>query len=441
MILVLGVWAFVRALLGSSAAVTLENVALRHQLAVLQRSVGRPRLRRWDRLVWVGLSQLWAGWRSTLVIVQPATVLAWHRQGFQLYWRWKSRRRSASRPPLDLELCTPIRRMARENPTWGRRRIQAELRFLGYEVAELTVAKYMRRLSPRPSATWRAFLEAHIRDIVAVDFFVVPTLTFRLLFGFLILRHHRRELVHVNVTDHPTAAWATHQLVESFPEETAPKFLLRDRDAIYGNVFVRQVNGLGMSEILIAPRAPWQNPFAERAIGSIRRECLDHVIVINKRHLRRLLRSYLAYYNTTRPHQSLHNQSPHPRKVQPRADQHIVAIPQVGGLHHRWTPTHQLLLATYESAGDRLGERARLGKSNSGRCRTAGRWMMPARGRRLVCAADRVGNRSLYARLVRHRPNRATAHNCVRRASQTPSPRPDVVRHESVARWPPRVYS
>jgi putative transposase len=226
--------------------------------------------------------------------------------------------------------------MARDNPTWGRRRVQAELRFLGYEVAELTVAKYMGHPSPRPSPTWRTFLEAHVRDIVAVDFFLVPTLTFRLLFGFLILEHNRRQLVHVNVTDHPTAAWTAHQLVESFPEETAPKYLLRDRDAIYGHVFVPRIKGLGISEILIPPRAPWQNPFAERAIGSIRRECLDHVIVINERHLRRLLRSYLAYYNATRPHQSLHNQSPHPRKVQPRADQHIVAIPQVGGLHHRY---------------------------------------------------------------------------------------------------------
>jgi putative transposase len=282
--------AFVRALLVNSAAVSPENVALRYQLAVLQRSVGRRR----DRLFWVGLAPLWAGWRASLFIVQPSTVLSWHRQGFQLYWRWKFRGRSAGRPPLDLELRTLIRRMARENPTWGRRRIQAELRFLGYELAELTVAKYMQRPSPRSSPTWRTFLEAHLRDVVAVDFFVVPTLTFRLLFGFLILRHHRRELVHVNVTNHPTAAWTAHQLVESFPEETAPKYLLRDRDAIYGDVFVRRVKGLGMTELLIAPRAPWQNPFAERVIGSIRRECLDHVIVFNERHHRRLLRSYLA---------------------------------------------------------------------------------------------------------------------------------------------------
>src|SRR5918996_2549188 len=169
MILVLGVWAFVRSLLGSSAAVTLENVALRHQLAVLQRSVGRPRLDRWERLVWIGLSQLWAGWRSTLVIVQPATVLAWHRQGFRLYWRWKSRGRSMGRPPLDLELRTLIRRMARENPTWGRRRLQAELHFLGYNVGALTVAKYMCRTSRQPSPTWRTFLTAHQREIAAVD--------------------------------------------------------------------------------------------------------------------------------------------------------------------------------------------------------------------------------------------------------------------------------
>jgi putative transposase len=229
-----------------------------------------------------------------------------------------------------------IRRMARENPTWGRRRIQAELRFLGYEVAELTIAKYMKRPSPRPSSTWRTLLEAHIGEIVAIDFFVVPTLTFHLLFGFLILRHHRRELVHVNVTDHPTAAWSAHQLVESFPEETAPTYLLRDRDAIYGEVFVRRVSGLGMTEVLIAPRAPWQNPFAERVIGSIRRECLDHVIVLNERHLRRLLRRYFTYYNATRPPQALHNDSPYRREVQTPAAGPIVAIPQVGGLHHRY---------------------------------------------------------------------------------------------------------
>jgi len=316
-VLVLGLWTFLRALVVGATAVSLENVALRSQLTVLQRSVPRPKIYRRDRLFWVWLSRLWIGWRSTLVIVQPATVLAWHRRAFQLYWRWKSRRRPEGRPPIAQQLRNLIRRMASENPTWDRRRIQAELRFLGYEVAELTIARYCH-------------------EIAAVDFFVVPTLTFRLLFGFVVLHHQPRELLHVNVTDHPTAAWAAQQLVETFPEETATKYLLRDRDAIYSDVFARRVKGLGMREILIAPRAPWQNPFAERVIGSIRRECLDHVIVINERHLRRLLRSYLGYYNAARPHQSLYSNNPHLREVQPPASGRIVAIPQVRGLHVRY---------------------------------------------------------------------------------------------------------
>jgi hypothetical protein len=222
MILVLGVSAFLRALLGRSTAVALENIALRHQVMVLQRSSSRPRLRRLDRILWVCLSRLWVNWRPSLLIVQPATVVAWHRQGFRLYWRWKSRRRSPGRQPIDLEIRTLIRRMARENPTWGRRRIQAELRFLGYEVAALTVAKYMRRASRHPSPPWRALLAAHRHDIAAIDFFVVPTLTFRLLFGCVILRHHRRELLPIGVTDQPTAAWAAQQIVHAFTDETAP---------------------------------------------------------------------------------------------------------------------------------------------------------------------------------------------------------------------------
>ena len=336
MVLVLGFWTFLRSVFFGSAAVALENAALRHQLLVLQRSVGRPRLARWDRVFWVWLSRVWVSWRSSLVIVQPATVLTWHRRGFQLYWRWKSWAPSVGRPRLDPELRRLIRRMARENPTWGRRRIRAELALLGYHVAELSVAKYMRRTSRRPSPTWRAFLAAHLRDMVAVDFFVVPTLTFRLLFVFVVLRHDRRELLHLNVTDHATAVWTAQQIVEAFPEDTAPAYLLRDRDTIYGELFSRRVTGMGMREVLTAPRAPWQNPFVERVIGSIRRECLDHFFVLNEAHLRRLLRRYLGYYNLSRPHQALGNNSPHPRNVQPSSRGRIAAIPQVGGLHHRY---------------------------------------------------------------------------------------------------------
>src|SRR5215831_16036747 len=336
MILAIGLWTFLRALVAGSAAIALENLALRHQLLVLRRSVRRPRLARRDRILWVWLSSIWAGWRSSLVIVQPATVLAWHRRGFQLYWRWKSRPNPVGRPQLDAEIRSLIHQMARDNPTWGRRRIQAELALLGHEVAELTIAKYLHRTSPRPSPTWRAFLSAHARELVAIDFFVVPTLTFRLLFAFVVLRHHRRELVHFNVTDHPTAAWTARQLVEAFPDDTAPTYLLRDRDGVYGDDFARRVKGMGIREVLTAPRAPWQNPFVERVIGSIRRECLDHFLILSEAHLRRLLRAYLGYYNTVRPHQALENNSPRPREVQPPARGRVVAIPQIGGLHHHY---------------------------------------------------------------------------------------------------------
>jgi putative transposase len=334
MILGIGLWTFLRAVLFGSAAIALENMALRHQLAVLQRSVRRPRLSRWDRVLWVWLSRVWAGWRSSLAIVQPATVLAWHRQGFQLYWRWKSRTNRVGRPPLDTEIRQLIRRMARDNPTWGRRRIHAELALLGYDVAELTVAKYIRRTAGRPSPTWGTFLADHLRDMVAIDFFLVPTITFRLLFVFVVLRHDRRELIHLKVTDQPTAAWTAQQLVEALPDDTAPKYLLRDRDGIYGEAFTRRVTRMGIRQVLTAPRAPWQNPFVERLIGSIRRECLDHFLIRNEAHLRWLLGRYQGYYNVARPHQSLDNNSPRPREVQPPELGRLVAIPQVGGLHH-----------------------------------------------------------------------------------------------------------
>jgi putative transposase len=334
MIFVIGLWTLLRAWLLGSTTIALENLALRHQLLVLQRSVVRPHLSRWDRILWVWLSRLWTDWRASLVIVQPATVLAWHRRGFQLYWRWRSRASSVGRPRLDPELRQLIRRMARENPTWGRRRIRAELALLGYCVAEHTVARYMHRTSPRPSPTWRAFLTSHAQDIVAVDFFLVPTLTFRLLFVFVVLRHDRRELLHLNVTEHPTAVWTARQILEIFPNETAPRYLLRDWDAVYGECFTRCLANMGIREVIIAPKAPWQNPFVERVIGSIRRECLDHYLILNEAHLRRLLRGYIAYYNTARPHQSLDHNSPQPREVHPPELGRVVSIPQVGGLHH-----------------------------------------------------------------------------------------------------------
>jgi len=328
-------FALLRALLTSRATLIAENLALRQQISVLQRSVRRPRLCRHDRIFWVWLPRLWKDWSSLLVIVQPETVIKWHRQGFRLYWRWKSQR--IGRPKVDAEVRALIRRMSQQNATWGAPRIQSELRLLGYDVAESTVARYMVRPPKPPSQTWRAFLKNHASEIAATDFFTVPTITFHILFCFIVLRDDRRRLVHLNVTPHPSSLWATQQITEAFPYDRTPKYLLRDRDGIYGERFLQRVRSMGSKQVLIAPRSPWQNPYAERVIGSIRRECLDHVIVLNEDHLDRILTEYVRYHNESRTHLSLDRNSPQPREVEPPGKGKVVAIPHVGGLHHRYT--------------------------------------------------------------------------------------------------------
>jgi transposase InsO family protein len=226
--------------------------------------------------------------------------------------------------------------MALANPLWGSPRIHGELLKLGFEVSQRTVARLMPRRPKSPSQTWRTFLKNHLADLVSVDFFVVPTATFRVLYVFVVLLHHRRRVVHFNVTDSPTAAWTAQQIVEAFPDDSAPRYLLRDRDCIYGCEFRKRVKSMGIAEVLTAPRSPWQNPFAERVIGTIRRELLDHVIVLNEQHLRRRLRSYLRYYHGSRTHLALEKDAPEPRAVEPPEQGRIVALPQVSGLHHRY---------------------------------------------------------------------------------------------------------
>jgi putative transposase len=276
-----------RALLLGRATIAAENLALRQQLIVLQKSVKRPRLQKRDRLFWVWLFRFWKGWRSCLLFVRPDTVIRWHRQGFRLYWRWKSRSGTLGRPKIDVEIRDLIRRMSSENPTWGAPRIQSELRLLGYTVAESTVARYMIHHRRPPSQTWRTFLDNHIGEIAAIDFFVVATVRFRLLYCFIVLRHDRRRVVHFNVTRHPSARWTAQQTIEAFPCDSAPRFLIRDRDGIYGECFQRRIKRMGIEEVIIAYRSPWQNPFVERLIGSIRRECLDHGIVFRQINRRR----------------------------------------------------------------------------------------------------------------------------------------------------------
>jgi transposase InsO family protein len=327
---------FIRALLLSQVALAAENLALRQQLAILHRRRPRSKLKNRDRLFWVLLSRLWSNWQSVLVIVKPETVIRWHRQGFKYYWRWKSRSKPG-RPKISRELRQLIARMSRENPLWGAPRIQDELRLLGHDLASSTIAKYMKRSGKPPSQAWRSFLTNHSEGIAAVDFFTVPTVFFQVLYVWVVLRHERRRVVHFNVTAHPTSAWVAQQLREAFPFDEAPRYLIRDRDGAYGDAFRRCAQSLGIEEVLSAPQSPWQNPFAERLIGTIRRECLDHLIVINKRHLHRILSSYLDYYHLARCHRSLDHNSPVPRSIEPPEQGHILAISQVGGLHHRYT--------------------------------------------------------------------------------------------------------
>jgi len=312
-----------------------ENLALRQQLAVMKHRHPRPRLTDLDRLFWVALSRVWADWRESLHVVQPATVLRWHRQGFRYYWRWKSRRRG--RPGIDAEIRDLIRRMCRANPLWGAPRIHGELLKLGIEVSEATVSKYMIRRRGPPSQSWRTFLENHAKEIIALDFFVVPTATFRILFVLIVLSHDRRRILHVNVTAHPSAVWTARQLLEACGLDAEPRYLVRDRDAIYGKAFCRQSMALGIKEVMTAPRSPWQNAYVERLIGSIRRECLDHMIVLGEHHLKRILLSYVDYYQSSRTHLSLEKDAPEPRLVQAVEKGRVVELKRVGGLHHLYT--------------------------------------------------------------------------------------------------------
>jgi putative transposase len=326
---------FFRSLFFSRISLATETLVLRQQLLVLNRTVKRPNLRPQDRLFWVCLSRLWKDWRDALIIVKPDTVIKWHREGFRLYWRWKSKA-PIGRPTIDKEIRELIRRISSENPLWGAPRIQSELRLLGLNVTEKTVAKYRVKHAKPPSQTWKTFLANHANQIAAVDFFTIPTINFRVLYCFIVLLHGRRKIVHFNVTTNPTAQWAAQQIIEAFPDDTSPRYLLRDRDSIYGAEFRSRVKGMQIDEVVTAPHSPFQNPYAERVIGSIRRECLDHLIVLNEDHLRRILRSYFNYYHDSRPHQSLDRNSPIPREIEPPSQGKIIAIPQVGGLHHRY---------------------------------------------------------------------------------------------------------
>jgi putative transposase len=328
--------AFVVSLFRSRASLCLEHVALRHQLAVYQQTIARPRLQSTDRLFWAWLWRLWSGWQSALAFVQPRTVIAWQRQRFCDHWRRLSQPGTPGRPRIAQEVRELIRTMGQTNPTWGSPRIVGELHKLGIEVTKSTVETYRIRRPKPPSPTWKTFLANHVQDLVALDFLVVPTVRHTVLCVLVILAHHRRRVVHFNVTEHPTAEWTAQQVMEAFPWDEAPRYLLRDRDSIYGADFRQRIRNMGIEEVVIAPRRPWQNPSVERLIGSIRRECLDHVIVLHEQHLRRLLISYFSYDHAWRTHRALAMDCPVPRSVQRPEAGAIREVPEVGGLHHHY---------------------------------------------------------------------------------------------------------
>ena len=318
------------------SALQIEILALLHQLGVLQRSVKRPKLTTVDRLFWAGLAEVWAGWRSALCIVKPETVIGWHRNAFRRFWTWKVRHGRPGRPSISRETRELIRKMSRENPLWGAPRIHGELLKLGIDIGETSVSKYMIRRRNPPSQSWRTFLDNHVESMVSVDFFTAPTIRFQILYVFVVLAHDRRRILHYGVTAHPTAAWTAQQLREAFPWDTAPRYLLRDRDGIFGPEFRKQVKAFGIKQVLSAPRSPWQRAYVERVIGTIRRECLDHLMVFNAASLMRHLQSFMAYYHESRTHLALAKDTPAARPVQSPELGAVRAIPQVGGLHHRY---------------------------------------------------------------------------------------------------------
>jgi hypothetical protein len=311
-----------------------ENAVLRHQLIIFRRKMPGPvLLTNGDRWFLVQLYRLFPSILQVLTIIRPETLICWHRAGFRSYWRWKSGTRGG-RSRIDSDLRVLIKKMSIENPIWGAPRIHGELLKLGFEVAQSSVAKYMVKRRSPPSQGWRTSLRNHAPDIAAMDLFVVPTISFSRFYALVIVRLDRRELVWINVTANPTAEWIARQITEAFPWDEAPQYLIRDRDRTYGTVFTRRMRAMGIRDKPIAPASPWQNGFAERLIGSARRDCVDHLIVISEAHLRRILRAYACYYNDIRTHWSLAKDAPVSRPIQQTGSIRAQAI--LGGLHHHY---------------------------------------------------------------------------------------------------------
>jgi len=326
-----------RALGRSRSDVLFENLVLRQQINALIQTKPLPRLPPEERILWVALRRKWSRWQDALLLVQPETVVAWHRKAFRRYWTVLSR--APGRPRLEPEVRRLIVRMACENPTWGSPRIHGELAKLGFNVSERTVSRYLPRIRPGRGTirAWGTFLRNHREALAAMDFFAVPTVGFRVLYVWFVLAHGRRQLMHFNVTANPTAPWVVQLLREAFSEASAPAYLVHDRDSVFSNKVREAIHGFGMEPVRTAYRSPWQNGIAERWVGTCRRELLDHVIVLNERHLYRRLREYVAYCNAGRVHTWLRD-APERRPLESRPSHgaKVVGLPRVCGLHHRY---------------------------------------------------------------------------------------------------------
>lgn len=319
-------------------SLAIEVLVLRQQLAVLQRQKPKPKLKNIDRLFWVALSKIWPRWKNALIILKPETVVGWHQKGFKLFWKIKCRRGKRGRPKIPIEVRRLIRKISTENPTWGSPRLEGELSKLGYTVRKSTIEKYMVRMSKPPSQTWRTFLKNHAKDIVACDFFTVPTVTFSTLYVLIFIEHARRKIVHFNISTSPCSKWSALQLTNAFPYDSAPRFLIHDRDPKFQGAFQNRASAMNIKKIVTARKAPMMNAICERVIGTLRRECLNHCIILNERHLHRLLTEFIdGYYHTNRTHQGLNNDCPEPRAIESPENGPVLSTPILGGLHHRYT--------------------------------------------------------------------------------------------------------
>jgi transposase InsO family protein len=333
----LTLFAYLRAFLRTRHDLGLEILALRQQVAVLKRKHPRPRLNNLDRLFWLALRRLWSRWADALILVKPETVIGWHRTGFRLYWRVRS---GGGGRKIGGDVFEMVRRIARENPSWGAPRIHGELLKLGFDISERTVSRYLARRPARAgdaAKNWLAFLKNHREAIAALDFFTVPTITFRLLYCFFVVDHGHRKILHFNVTAHPTAEWVVQQLRETFPDSVRHRYVILDRDAKFSREVLGFLDASGIKPVRASVRSPWQNGLAERWVGSARRECFDHVIAMDDTHVRCLAREYMTFYHADRTHDGLGKDTPSGRAIESKpAGAELISLPRVGGLHHRY---------------------------------------------------------------------------------------------------------